>query len=310
MAADDAFPLPGVTAMSTIADWEKFFGTSAPSGVLSGVLSQLAPTLDSSGRQALMASGAAMLRGFHKPLPSQVGTDIPAPSAGDRIDRLVLRLNRSAVAAADFVKPTVIQGTSGVGTPPAIQSSLSAGGLWDLTISRWTSKASGALTGLVDERYWIGNLALFNSTAQAPLSPPRLGLQIDTLEMMWSDGVSWQVVGAIERTGYSTLTLSGSWIHGSVTLAASRTASIVNLIGSCSLAAAVTSGGSKIANLPAGIVPPKTTTIVAYQDGAILLLLTAYNSSDPTRASQLWLTGNTSGFAPGATVRINTSWSI
>ncbi len=215
MSGDDAFPLPGVSTMGTLPEWEQFFSAAAPSGVISGVGSELLGSLNSGTRQAVTASGAGMLRGFYKPVTSPTGVNIPAPSAQDRIDRLVLRLDRTAVAAADFVKPTVLTGTSGSTTPPTIATG--ATGNWDLPIMRWRSASSGALDGLVDERYWLADLAVFKSTARPAAFPSRPGFERDTLRFLWADGATWNTVS--QDTGLVNLPLNtGAFDQGGIAL--------------------------------------------------------------------------------------------
>jgi hypothetical protein len=153
---DNAFPLPGVTTVSTITDWENLFAPGFETGVVPGNGNELAPTLDTSGRNAVIDTGNAIIRAFCKPVSVSTATAIPAASSQDRIDRLVLRLDRSASVAANFIQPVVITGTPG--SSPALPAlTQTPTGLWDLPIAHWTSKSTGALTGLADERYFAGN---------------------------------------------------------------------------------------------------------------------------------------------------------
>jgi hypothetical protein len=210
--ADEAFPLPGVSTISTLAEWEQIFGGMSTSGVVSGVGSELAPNLNSGARTAIIASGGALLQGFFKPVSSATGTAIPAANTQNRIDRLVLRLNRAAAAAADFVKPAVITGTpSGTPQPPAITQTTS--GLWDLPICRWTSASSGALSGLVDERQILGSLVVACTSTNRPVNPKigMLGYETDTGRWIgWTGSQPWRVL--YEDTGDVSLPVSSSTV--------------------------------------------------------------------------------------------------
>lgn len=151
MAVFDARP-SAFTQMTTTAEWEYLWSAA---GGLDGVDltygGGLAPSLDSGGRNAVMASGNAVIKGQLWRCDAAVNTAIPAASAQNRIDRLVLRLTRGAVTSPTVVQPVVITGTpSGTPTEPPLVRTTS--GIYDLPISSWTSTSAGAITSLVDER--------------------------------------------------------------------------------------------------------------------------------------------------------------
>lgn len=200
--ADDGMPYPGVSQLETQTDWEAFFTAVQLDGVVSG----LAPAINSGARTASLGAGAAYLRGSLKPVSSTTATAVPAASAQDRVDRLVLRLDRDAATTATYIVPTVLTGTTGTVTPPALTRGTT--GAWDLPVSRWTSKSDGTLTGLVDERYgpyW------FTSAARAanlvPTAPARVALELDTGQIYRSDGTTWTLV--TQDTGWIELGLNG-----------------------------------------------------------------------------------------------------
>lgn len=203
--ADDGFPFPGTSQITTLSEWEAFFSAVQMDGVFYG----LDPSLNGGARTAVIAAGAAYLRGFYKPVTSSTATTIPAASGQDRVDRLVMRLNRAASTAADFIKPTVLTGTAGSATPPALTWQITPTGLWDIPIARWTSTAAGALTGLVDERYYLGGAFVSTSRAAGvlPVYPPRVALEKDTGKIFRSDGNTWTQV--LEDTGWVTLAMNG-----------------------------------------------------------------------------------------------------
>lgn len=206
--ADDGFPLPGTTSITTIGEWENYFRALNMSGVIRGIGNELGGSLNSGARTAVLATGAAMLRGFHKPVTAPTGTAIPAASAQNRVDRLVVRLDRAAGTAANFIKPVVIQGTSGSSTPPAMQSSDS--GQWDLQICRWTSQADGGLSGLVDERYWSDQS--FWSWARPPATPHRFGVELDGgIKLMWAHGDAWSPIGAVDTDDLAVAVATARW---------------------------------------------------------------------------------------------------
>lgn len=201
--ADDGYPYPGVSQITTAAEWEAFYSAVQLDGVVSG----LVPSLNSGARTASMGVGGAYLRGFFKPVSSSTAKSVPAASAQDRVDRLVLRLDRDAATAATYIAPTVLTGTAGTSLPPTLTRGST--GAWDLPVSRWTSKADGSLTGLVDERYGPG---WFTSAARAgrlvSAAPARTAVEIDTGQTYSSDGSAW--TSLYQDTGWVTLTMNGA----------------------------------------------------------------------------------------------------
>lgn len=208
MAWDDAYPT-AASALETMTQWEAYWvgGLGGAAGVIAGVGAELSPSINSGARTVSAGTGAALVRGFYSNNPATYTASVPAQSAGDRVDRLVLRLDRTAVTAPDWIKPTIVQGTSGSSTPPALSTSTT--GSWDLPICRWTTKADGTLTGLVDERVLLGgSFVAFPSGARPAASPLRLGYETDTGRLLYADGSAWQPF--VQDTGWIPLTLTNS----------------------------------------------------------------------------------------------------
>jgi hypothetical protein len=210
VAYDEPMPTPDGNVVDTMPLWEAYWvgGLGGAAGVMAGKLGELAPSINSGARTVSTATGAAFVRGFYIANPTTTYTvTVPAHSVGDRVDRLVLRLDRTASTAANWLKPFISEGTSGSLTPPALLASETAS--WDLPLCRWTTKADGTLSGLVDERYMAGGRFLtFKSTARPPFSPPRQGLETDTGKPLYSDGTAWRYYDS--DTGWQGLTLSNS----------------------------------------------------------------------------------------------------
>lgn len=274
--ADDAFPLPGVSTITTITDWEDFFQPSVGSGVVPGVLNEMAPTLDTGGRNAVLDTGQAIVRAFLKPISASTATAIPAADTQDRIDRLVLRLDRSAATGPAFVVPTIITGTPG--PSPAIPALVRAGNLWDLPMARWTSAATGALTGLVDERIFLANTVRAGTAAETPpQSDPGLFIETDTGSLLMSitPGV-WDTVIYAPPDPWHTF--SGRGYQNSWSDAAGRVpgkyrletaaGNVAILVGSL-LVPAGFAVGQTIVNLPAAYRPLNPQSIVGRNTSVI-----------------------------------------
>lgn len=210
MAFDEAMPTPDGNTVDTMPLWEAYWvgGLGGAAGVVAGKLNELSPTINSGARTVSVATGAAFVRGFYIANPSATYTaSVPAASAADRVDRLVLRLDRTQSTAALWLRPLIVQGTSGSLTPPTLLSSET--GSWDLPIARWTTKADGSLAALQDERYKSGGQFLtFNSKARPLASPPRQGLETDSGLPMYSNGTQWNYYNS--DTGWVLQTLTNS----------------------------------------------------------------------------------------------------
>jgi hypothetical protein len=193
MVTYDARP-SSFTQLSTTADWESFITNC---GIFSGVPSagNLAPSLDSAGRNAVMSAGTVMIKGQLWRCDAPVSTPIPAASAQNRYDRLVMRLNRTASTSPTVVSPVVIVGTSGGGLPAISQS---PAGNWDIPISHWTSGSNGTLTALVDDRVYASRgVAPILSTAHPIPELACIGMELDTGNVFSYTNNAWSPVGGM-----------------------------------------------------------------------------------------------------------------
>ncbi|MFG2001677.1 hypothetical protein ACGFNU_21255 [Spirillospora sp. NPDC048911] len=201
--ADETFPIAGTNQITDIVGWESYFTSAQLDGIYYGIN----PSLNSGARTVGFTEGAALVRGFYKPVFAPRSTAVPTASAQNRIDRLVMRLDRSQASdAAAFIVPAVLQGTPGASTPPALTKVISPTGIWDLSVCRWTSNSNGSLSGLVDERYWLGGG--FTSAARTgsllAAWPPRVGVEIETNRVFQSNGATWTQV-TDDDTGWVSL---------------------------------------------------------------------------------------------------------
>lgn len=231
MAFDEAMPTPDGNQVDTMTSWEAYWvgGLGGAAGVIAGKGGELAPSINSGARTVSAASGAALVRGFYVGNPSTYTASVPAHSVADRVDRLVLRLDRTAVTAADWLKPIIVQGTSGSASPPALLAT--DAGSWDLPVARWTTKADNSLTGFVDERQSLGgSFMVFRSTQRPAVSPPRLGYETDTGRLLFANGSSWAAV--VDDSGWVNVTPIGNWAVGGYLPQVRRVGSVVFLRGS------------------------------------------------------------------------------
>ena len=286
----DAYPFPGTTQITTQQEWEGFFAA-----IGSGVITGLAPSLNSGARQAVISAGRAIVQGFLKPVESSTGTAIPAASPQNRVDRLVLRLDRDAVTAADLVKPVVLTGTPGSSTPPALTRSTT--GKWDLPIARWTSQANGALTGLVDEREWLGNRVRRCTSTSRPTSPQAGDIiyETDTGRWMGWRGTAWATLGPVSSES-AQVAATGSTQSGWETLATSTWVTrwggaVLLRLGSFRRTGSAISSESRLPGLiPASFRHPNLTLRTAVMIGNVGIGHVTVYPANHERAGQMWMT--------------------
>jgi len=263
VALDNAFPSGTTppTQLSTATQWEAYFvaGMGGATGVAQGVGSGFAGSLNSGTRSAVVSSGAAVVRGFYVHGGSSVSTAIPAASGQNRIDRLVLRLDRTASAAGNWILPFVIEGTPG-SNPQLPALAVSPTGSWDTPICHWTSGSNGSLSALVDDRVFMGQQTLaFPSTSRPPASMIGLGIETDTGRILQSDGTAWSVV--IDDTGWVTVPLLGHWAVGGFTPQVRRINNVCYFRGSVVRTTDVlpaSNTDNNVAAMPAGFIPAGT----------------------------------------------------
>ena len=154
MVVYDARP-SSFTQLSSITEWEALWSAAAGKDAVDGSGSFVA-SFDVPGRNIVISAGSAAIRGQLWRADAPVSTPIPAASAQNRIDRLVLRYNRGATTSPTVIQPTVITGTpSGSPViPPLVQTPT---GLWDFPVCFWASQSTGGLVTLTDNRTLIVN---------------------------------------------------------------------------------------------------------------------------------------------------------
>jgi hypothetical protein len=153
MAVYDGRPT-AFTPLTSTADWEAFMSLASTIGGAAidySVGSAMTPSLDTPGRNAVMADGNILIKGCLWRCDAPVSTPVPAASGQNRIDRLVIRLTRGASTAATVVQPAIVTGTpSGSPVTPALTQT--PAGIWEFPISHWTSTSAGAIQTLIDDR--------------------------------------------------------------------------------------------------------------------------------------------------------------
>ncbi len=195
------------TQLTLDSEWEDIIRTLGLRSGLYGDPTDSAGTtsFDVPGRNIVLAPCKVVIEGRLWATDANVSTAIPAASASNRIDRLVLRLNRAAGSAATVVQPVVLTGTPGSGLPPAVSYSL--GGTYDVKVASWTSQSNGTLSGLTDERSFCSAGLPVCTSATRPDYFENIGLafESDTSRIIYWNGTAWTAYNA----GRQTLPASG-----------------------------------------------------------------------------------------------------
>lgn len=304
MAIIDPYPAPG-NPLQTLNQFERMFARfqwSGIDGTPGGVGMQA--SLDTSNRAIVIAAGAATTRGVRWEADAPVSTPVPAADAQDRIDRLVLRLDRTKPTPQEYVFLKVLTGTPGANTPPSVTRT--DDGIFDDYICQWRSSASGALSNLLDERSWMatdGIVPCFSYRRPSSGFGALMG-ELDTQK--FRVGLGGSFVTFAEDSGFGKITLDTShFSHDSVPLEIARMNGTVYLQGivTCKVSRSDAFG---IGWIPDTMVPRKSCPIPVYATNGRFVLITAYASGD--RKGQLWVTGNPDQLENGINLDINTSW--
>jgi hypothetical protein len=134
------------------------------------------------------------------PTTDEIVTTATNTSGNPRIDRAVLRLNRSASTATVIT----IQGTpAATPSPPALTQNLGPGGTFDLPLARWTVANGYTSIGAADiiNEAWYPQPAgpiLCTSTSRPQGVSIKSGQEIretDTLRDLWWDGTQYRLTG-------------------------------------------------------------------------------------------------------------------
>jgi hypothetical protein len=218
MVTYDARPTT-FTPLTTQFEWEKIFSAM---GIFDGVdgSNDLAPSAPASGSISV-AAGTVIIKGQLWRADAAVSTALPAnPGAGTlRTDLLVVQYNRAASTSPTVVQLLIATGSpaaSNPAPPPLTQNPVGTGGtgVWQIPIAQWTVSNAGAITGFKDIRQFSGKstILMFSTARPAPVQP-RLGLEIDTGNVMRWDGSAWQ--SAIPATPIKAQ--SWHWTFGGAT---------------------------------------------------------------------------------------------
>lgn len=198
-------------------DGSELFRLAIPDGVDGWPGSTAMQVTPAAGGTAVsVAPGTAGVRGFVIVITAAEQVPVPGADAQTRVDRVTLRLDRSA----NTLKPFLVPGTPGAGAPAFTRDS----NTWDLPLYQVTRSTTGALS-VKDERDWRDARFQLCESTNRP-SFPRFGdfaFETDTLRLIRYDGATWRVWFGPEDTGEIALEAGGFWkISPGLTIAGRR----------------------------------------------------------------------------------------
>lgn len=152
--------------------------------------------------QVQVNAGFAIVRGHACHNDAALTLTVGAATTQTRFDRVVLRMDPSA----NTITPTVLAGTPGAGSPPALTETES--GLFDLPlaileIAPSATSLSGAITD--DRRFTGTRVGIWRTSSQRP-NPPRygqLGYNQQLTRWEWWDTTQW--VALVPPAGISSV---------------------------------------------------------------------------------------------------------
>lgn len=204
---------------------------------------------------------------------SIITVNLTANTSGQtRIDRVVLRVDRSAETVTEEILP----GTPGSGAPPALTANTGVGsGVWEFPLGRATvaSGASALAAGdFVPEAWYLGGQSIVTNgadtapgAAQQHAATLRYDAASDTVSV--STGAAWREV--YSRSGKVTLTAAAGWSLGGYGGHVRRNNNLVTLAGQfVRTGAQLSSGPSLLTRLPEGFWPEESLPILCYLQGS------------------------------------------
>lgn len=166
------FPFDGGEGLAYELDWSLMARQWLLSGVIQGVLNQLATYADSSGMQVKIPSGHAWIRGHYYTNDAEVTQAIAAANVSNpRIDRIVLRIDYSA----NTIRIAVLQGTPAA--IPAVPALTLTDSVYEFALAQvLVGTGVGLITAgnVTDER-------VYTSASSA-------GVSNDQIEAVWALG--------------------------------------------------------------------------------------------------------------------------
>lgn len=225
---------PYVAQDTTDIEYGRLFREMAASDGMVGSFGDnvLKVTGDGSGRQVKMATGSAILRGYMFYSTAIETIPIAAPSAGVRMDLVVLELNLSAPTIAQRILPKVLTGTSGSTNPPGVTQTDTGVYQIPLATVRVDPGVSVITSDKVsDVRDWMDQKFGAWTTPRRPASPRKYKMGFNETIGAWEywSGSAWKTLMSVNLASadvFGILPVANGGTGGSSTATARSSLSV------------------------------------------------------------------------------------
>lgn len=290
--AQDSWPSPGHNARAvTDSEYEAIAARHSDDGVYGSPTDPPVVTAGTGLAVTIRASVSASVRG-HAWTSGSTGDSLPIaanPSGSARIDRVVLRLDRSDWT----VRAVVRQGTAGAGAPALVRTS-GPTGVWEILLAAVTVPAGATSVSVTRQELYAG--ARIRPALSSRLNPyPMAGEMAwatDTKQLLLWDGSAWRTT--YQDSGPVTVDSPlSAWSIQTQSVLQMRAGNVHLRLGSFVRVAGALAGEAE-SRLPV-LIPPayrhptRDQYVIVYVSGLQIGRCTIY-SANSTRAGQIWLT--------------------
>lgn len=288
--AQSSWPSPADDRVVTDAQHEKLAARFSDDGVYGDPTNAPVVTAGIGLTVTVRANVHASVRG-HGWTSGSTGitlTIAPNTSGQTRVDRVVLRLDRSDWT----VRAIVRQGTPGAGTPSLVRTTGDTG-VYEVLLAGVTVLTGAASVAVTRGELYVGSRVRPCLSTQRNRHPERgeMGWETDTGRLILWDGSAWLMV--YEDSGDVPIDSPlSTWRNASASVLERRNGSVHLRLGSFQRTAGNLSG-STMSRLPVLIPaayrhPTRDQHILAYISGAGLARVIIY-SANTDRPGQVWL---------------------
>ncbi|MFE0243251.1 hypothetical protein ACFWZ0_02370 [[Kitasatospora] papulosa] len=290
--AQDSWPSPAHNSRAiTDSEYEQLAQRFSDDGVHGDPTDPAVVTAAAGLAVTVRANVSASVRG-HAWTSGSTATTLPVaanPSGSTRIDRVVLRLDRSDWT----VRAVIRQGTPGAGAPALVRDPAPTG-LWEVLLGAVTVPKSATSVTVTRAEVYVGSRVRPALSSQRNPYPVRgeMVWETDTQQLRVWDGTSWQVLHADSGPVNIDSGLS-AWSIQTQSVLEMRNGNVHLRLGSF-VREAGTLSGDVPSRLPA-LVPPayrhptRDQYVIAYISGLQIGRMTIGSAASDT-PGQIWLT--------------------
>ncbi|MER7930473.1 hypothetical protein ABTY96_46445 [Streptomyces sp. NPDC096057] len=212
-------------------------------------------------------------------------------SASTRLDRVVLRLDRSTWSVTAVVKP----GTPGA-DQPALTKDVGSTGVYEIPLATVTVTGSATTVTVARQELYVGTRVRPCTSASMPdpTAPGELAFQTDTQRLLLWTGTLWKIVYSYSGIISCNAALS-AWTIATESVLEERNGAAHLRLGSFQRTSAL--AGADESRLPV-LIPAdyrhktRDQYALAYCSGVEVARMIIYSAASTDRAGQVWLTNH------------------